>query len=612
MSAYQATRIDKERFKLAPLRSGRSQKRRTVVLGFDSEADTRDGSPMLVQVSYPRYLYDQYASLRQNPWYDDERDTLLYVIPEDDAVFGALRFLMRFIDAYLTRKDCEYLIYGWNIAYEYTQLFRHLSEEARNQDEIHASYTVAVEGNKYDITAYNNKRYFAKIVHVATKRQIRLLDGMSFYKTGLDNAAKMLGVGQKYDAEGLSREHFTRDDLTNETFLRYARTDAWVTRRIGEQIIDLHKRYDVSTCISAPHFASKVFKRHYLRSEIGKLDHDLEQIGLYSYHGGKNGFYLDGPTQLENVYQYDITSAYPEAMRQMPNVETARWVETRKHEPNKHGVYHVTLDYRRCRFRGMMDYDGTWPESGIVDTYLTSYELDAMMERGECDVLRLHGYNMVGDSGGPLVSYVDEFFGMKATTTGPERETAKLFLNSLYGKFFQKTPLGRVGWLFIDLDDMTQTRWIETDPLQPYDWKAGGLYHPPIASLITGFVRAKIHRLEHKYDALMTSTDGIFGLAEPDPLDIGTTLGTLTVSHGSLKIWRERLYIFRPYDGSKQKVALHGWQSSWQVLDGIPLKRDTYHYTGKKLVTLKLSTRGIGGERYMPGRFVERNFVLTI
>lgn len=612
MSAYVASRIDKERFKLAPLRSGRSQRRRTVVLGFDSEADTRDGSPMLVQMSYPYWLYQQYESLRHDPWHDDERDTLLYIVPEDDDIFGALRFLLRFIDTYLTRKDCEYLIYGWNIAYEYTQLFRNLSESARNQDEISGNIGVGSKENQYNITAYNNKRYFAKITHLTTKRQIRLLDGMSFYKTGLDRAARMLGVGAKYDADSLARDSFTRDDLINETFLRYARTDAWITRRIGEQIINLHEQYDVSTCISAPHFASKVFKRHFLRREIEPLQHNLEQIGLYSYHGGKNGFYLDKPSQLDNIHQYDITSAYPEAMRQLPNIETGRWEHTRSYTPGMHGVYRVQLAYRRCEYRGMLDYDGSWPESGEIDTYVTSYELDAMMERDECDVLRLDGYNFLGEDGGPLVAYVDEFFALKSTTTGPERETAKLFLNSLYGKFFQKIPLGMVGWLWVDLDDMSKTRWIESDPTQPYDWKAGGLYHPPFASLITGYVRAKIHRLEHKYHALMTSTDGIFAYKAPDPTDLGNTLGALTVSRGNLKIWRERLYIFRPDDGGKEKVALHGWQSSWEKLDTIPLEHGTYRYKGKKLVTLKLSTRGIGGERYMPGQFVEREFMLTI
>src|SRR3990167_2400094 len=114
-------------------------------------------------------------------------------------------------------------------------------------------------------------------------------------------------------------------------------------------------------------------------------------------------------------------------------------------------------------------------------------------------------------------------------------------LNSLYGKFFQKVPQGDVGSV-----DLETCEILYSEPKQEYDWIAGGLYHPPIAALITGFVREKIHELEHVHDSIMTSTDGFFSVKEPDKKLLGNELGMLSAEKGTLRILRERVYVFDP------------------------------------------------------------------
>ena len=229
----------------------------------------------------------------------------------------------------------------------------------------------------------------------------------------------------------------------------------------------------------------------------------------------------------------------------------------------------------------------------------------------------LDGYVMEGDGpdGGGLAAFVDRFFEEKRTTAGVQRVTAKLMLNSLYGKFFQKTPVGSVGSLVGDMgeDGGLTIEEQETDPSQPFDFRAGGLYHPPIASLITGYVRAWVHDLEHRHEAIATSTDGLFSTRAPDPTLVGDGLGMLTADYGHLRIWRERLYAFGEHpDGPVSKFALHGFRSTRDELQMIPLEPGRYRYTASHAMSLRESQRLMRGRRYRPGEFAVLDFELDL
>jgi len=599
MAEYNASRIKKPRYTSTTSSLVGEANRNPYVIGFDSEADTTsDGRPMCFQYSLPN---------------QSEEDTIIQEVPETKS--AGLGCFLDFLDQYCTDVKVEYLIYAWNTVYEFTQLFHDLPKEVVNTSDW--TLTNIKRGRKvygWEVRVANDKRQICEFTkgHIS----VRLLDGTAFYKTSLAKAAKMLGVGEKYELSSLSRNLFTRRDLRDPEFVTYAKRDAYVTRLIGEYIQRQHNEFEIRTCISAPHFAATVFRTHFLTRSFVCPDANIEQAGLYSYHGGKNGFYLSQPSEFPIIYNYDITSAYPEAMKQLPNIETGFWKSIDHYEPGVHALYEATLIYKKCAYGGLQNHEGDWATSGRIKIWTTSYELDAVLQQGEAKLLSCAGYLFSGDMGGPLSEYVDKFFAVKSTTSGPERETAKLLLNSLYGKFFQKQPIGSIG--NYDLDAQT---WIVSDRNNAdYDYEAGGLYNPPVASLITGYVRAKIHRLEHKYESVMTSTDGLFGLNQPDSKDVGKSLGKLTVKRGSLRIWRERMYIFDSDDGER-KTALHAFHGHLRCgnrscfvghLEDIPLVSGEYKYFGQQMITLKMSTRDQRAEQYSPGQFVKMPFTLRI
>lgn len=587
MSGYTASRIRKPSyFRLAPLTRGRG-KRTTKVIGFDTEAD--NGRPFLLQIN------------------DDGTadDTQIYQLSLFDG-YACFHRLMQYIHEQCTRKDTEYIIVGWHLSYEWTQFFGHIPNQAfadiRTDSEFEFEYALRDSSHNlvanYHISVWNDKRYGATIRNLATHRTVRIIDGMRFFVTSLDKAGAMLGLGHKHRKP----KRFHIGLLSDPAFLAYAKQDAYLTRRVGEAIVSLHEDYDVDTCISAPQFATRVFRHHFLDGEIALPDEPLEQAGLWSYHGGKNGYYLGRPMQVSNVYAYDITSAYPEAMRALPDPVRSYWEWSDTYAPGVHALWQISGTYRRCKYRGFLTHATGFAEAGeITNLWVTSYELDSILEHDEFNLAACSGYVMHGPTGsGPLVRYVDRFFEMKRTTTGALRQAAKLFLNSLYGKFFQKVPLHPIGWM---ADIVTgDESWIEPPDDAEFWYEAGGLYHPPIASLITGFVRAKIHRLEHRYDALMTSTDGFFALRPPDPSDMGDHLGGLTVEHGHLTIWRERLYAFRSR-GKILKQALHGFRGNLRALLRLPLEPGVYDYRATQMMTLKMATKTHHDRRFAPGVF---------
>jgi hypothetical protein len=125
----------------------------------------------------------------------------------------------------------------------------------------------------------------------------------------------------------------------------------------------------------------------------------------------------------------------------------------------------------------------------------------------------------------------------------------------------------------------------------PKKFKAGGLFSPVIATLITGFVRAYLHRLEHQYQSIHSSTDSIktFAKLEVDSLPHG--LGGLNVEvKGDCILLRNKLYLH--YDGAMvlggkpAKYALHGfWGSVDELLAMVAGRR--IHYEVEHLYRMK-------------------------
>ncbi|MDW8259204.1 MAG: hypothetical protein RML32_07145, partial [Gammaproteobacteria bacterium] len=187
-----------------------------------------------------------------------------------------------------------------------------------------------------------------------------------------------------------------------------------------------------------------------------------------------------------------------------------------------------------------------------------------------------------------------------------KRSMYKFILNSLSGKFIQTRKRKKVTHV-----DIESGRVSEANELV-----AGGMFHPFIAQAITGHTRARIHRLEHRYRAIHTATDGIF--TQQQAHSEGEGLGSLVCeARGDLLLLRNKLYILYSDEGKTAsavfegkkivKAALHGFAGSVADLERL-IVTNRRKYSVRRVNRLRESLRrGLN-----PNEFTQRDFVLKV
>lgn len=388
------------------------------------------------------------------------------------------------------------------------------------------------------------------------KTTITIVDTFSFFTMGLSKALEMTGSKnlKLKKPRGLGTRVIPLRELRP-----YLNNDCRGGYDLLEELARLHRSYSVKFCLSLPMLSGTIFRSHYLKKNFVKPTAPLRRAAMLSYHGGKNAYPPKKPHFWPACYDLDINSAYPEAMRQLPDFENGRWRIIKGVNPclaNPHGIYRVTGKLKFCPWGVLFDHDFTKARGPrIVGTWVTGYELIEAVRSGELEITSVSGYAFIESfttrkpNPGEIretafQQFVDYFYTMKEKAKTPtERFFYKLILNSNYGKYIARVK---------DLNG---------------NWVAGSMFSPEIGSLITGYVRAKVHRLEHKYKALHTATDGFVTQIAPDPADISPLLGKLKqVNFGPCLILRNKLYLHYDQAGNLKKSGLHGFQGTPEEL----------------------------------------------
>jgi hypothetical protein len=516
-----------------------------IVAGIDSE--TFDGPPISLQV----YSDDQ-KSLTKMLWVDKQN--------------CADKLLEHF--ARTVRPGRLYVFYGHYLPFDFTSFFwPHLADIVKRRDS-----TFHFTHRNWTISGVYGTPTFARL-HNADK-EVLLVDGFSWLRCSLAKAADLVcpELPKLQRVDDLGKRQFTKAD---KGFVDYAMRDAEVSYHVGKAIDAMHREYDLRQSVSVADMSARIFRARYIADPIVRTGHDIARAALLSYHGGKNNMLEDAaPAWHRPVTSYDISSAYPYAMTQLPSFTKAncfgslRVFSPRSTSVPPVGVYKIRGRVADCAWPSLYGHDFKPLSGKVEDIWIHGYELNEALRTGEVKLTSLSGfvYDCDRDPGQPtaFARFVDDFYQLKSTAKDPvQRFLFKVILNSISGKFIQtkNVEVNQDGKIVVERH------------------AAGGLFHPFIASSITAHTRATIHRMEHASNALHTATDGIFapGKADGSLFDFAPAKGLGSISietTGELCLLRNKCYLLQTKKGDvgypsfyrqgwrTAKLAMHGFQGS--------------------------------------------------
>jgi hypothetical protein len=433
------------------------------------------------------------------------------------------------------------------------------------------------------------------------KKSLLCLDSQRFMNVSLSRFAEIIGAqSQKLERPSYIGERAPRTKEEKEYFIRYALADVCAQHEVARWIVKQHERYNIRISYSSAHFSERIFRHYHIQphEQLWLPPEKWLEACILSYHGGKNGYYLDrsqGIYRLHDGAEIDISSAYPYAMTQLPNMVRCWYRETDKFDDKHEGIYRVWGVVKNDRYPILYSHDfKVIPHGERVDGLcVTSYELREALARGEFEMKKCRGILAHTDeryAHNPLRDFVNEFYELKEKAKTPdERQLYKIILNSLYGKFIQAIE--------VESDDDAALIDAGTgDVVKPAQktFKAGSSYHPFIASLITGFVRVYLHQLEHRFNAVHSSTDSVifkWDDAYRGWIDRHKGLGGVELKvRGTCYLVRNKVYVWTDNNDNVLKWATHGIS-----IDGVGLlnliRRRKNSYTVRKIAKVRESLR---------------------
>jgi len=431
-------------------------------------------------------------------------------------------------------RGVETVLFGHNLAFDLVSFFHDRHFHFKNEEFIFSFDDWEIEG------IYSN-------VVFATLRKgdavVRMIDTYSYFSQSLAKLAKVFcpSLPKLPMPKDLGKKLFKK---TDKAFIKYAMRDSEIAYEIGKYIVNMHNIYKVPMAVSAPHLASKIFRVKHLKKPIPLPNKSITYSSLHSYHGGKNNLAVSAGW-YPNTYSLDIISAYPKSMQDLPSFSNHKLYKRFSGHGDiksvpEYGIYRIKGKTKVCKWPIIYDHKFKPICGDVLEIWITGFELNEAIKSKEIKIDSITGFFYEHEKDlepSPFKSYIDEFFIKKETAKSEsERLFYKIMMNSLYGKFIQTTDHeGLKGFrdLLYDIENeqLSSERYII----------AGGLFNPFIASMITGKVRAQIHRMEHKYKALHTATDGIFTQQKPkETFGLG---GEKIDCFGDLLLLRNKCYI---------------------------------------------------------------------
>lgn len=368
-------------------------------------------------------------------------------------------------------------------------------------------------------------------------------DVRAFFQCAFVKALDDFSVGtqeQRDFIRGMKAERADFDVRDAEKIIEYSKMECAL---LGEMVGKLRDAFVAGGLSPAPYegpgpVAGRVLASHVTGKERmdairAAVPPAVWEMAAKAYYGGRFEVAAHGSVKRP-VWEYDIKSAYPDAMRSLPCLVHGQWSEG-----GSDGLYVAELSWTMPEARhfprgahGVMgplpvragDGSISFPTAGSGWYWSPEIPPYAVIHHA-------WSYQRVCDCS-PF-DWVDDLYQQRADLERQKKGSGiglKLTLNSLYGKLAQR--IGKA----------------------PH-------YNPVWASLITAYTRAKIYSvyLQHPRRVVMMATDAVFLTEEAPELTIGSALGEWEIGNDGQPF--QDFCIFQPgvyFDGETAKFKTRG------------------------------------------------------
>ena len=260
--------------------------------------------------------------------------------------------------------------------------------------------------------------------------EIRMQDSLAIWPGTL----KTLLAEYAPDLPKLTIDDITRFNPNDPDHVAYAERDSLglcvAMRNLDTMIRD---SYNVSLRPTAASTALAAWEKQLETKYF--INETQEDYIRKAYYGGL--VFLRNNSLQRNLETYDINSSYPHQMQTYP-VPYGNVYETETYDPNRYGIYTVTLDSGGAPFPCIpvrLEKGGIiWP-LGVFVTTITNIELEFAFAHGY-DLIDIKSGVVFEDRVNPFDSFIMNCEKIRNHYKGKPQETlAKLIQNSLYGKF---------------------------------------------------------------------------------------------------------------------------------------------------------------------------------
>jgi len=443
----------------------------------------------------------------------------------------------------------------YNIRYDFNALIKTLAGPAFKElynvgkvklpDYLKPGYTLTIKfvpAKRFELSHTNGSR------SGKTYRHNVFYDLQQFYEMSLKEAGKKYSTlrktGDNFDMDKLGAD-LTYWQTHYPDIVKYCIQDCKVTADLATRLQDTCKSrlgFYPKSYISKAGVAVEYLLRETYNPDVKLIKRQALDLAAAGYSGG--WFECMAKGHFDQLYVYDINSAYPKQLRDLIDVTTSPWKQVKSlSDEAYYGVYravvHVPDDpllippipYRSKQ--GVM-----LRPTGTFVTSLNKEEIEAY--RDHVDIEVISGYEYYPDEIiYPFREVIDKLYGWKQTLSKADYEYAlvKKIQNSLYGKTLERIP-GVRGKIVVE--------------------HGGKLFNPIYADIITSGCQIQL------WDAMMIRPEDVVGGATDSVmsqsklnLPLSNKLGAWSLDgEGSGELLESGIY--RVNDGFKNRGTRQG------------------------------------------------------